>query len=65
MHAVYVNSIQHMTLTPNIAVSVSGSENQSSPKTARLSDKTAKFSFCPAGNFSLSDICPVILAKKR
>ena len=34
-------------------------------KTAGLSDKTSKFSFCPAENFSLSDKCPVILVKKR
>ena len=34
-------------------------------KTAGLSDKTGKFSFCPAENFSLSDKCPVILAKKK
>ena len=34
-------------------------------KTAGLSDKTGKFSFCPAENFSLSDKCPVILVKKR
>ena len=34
-------------------------------KTAGLSDKTGKFSFCPAENFSLSDKCPVISGKKR
>ena len=33
-------------------------------KTAGLSDKTGKFSFCPAENFSLSDKCPVISGKK-
>ena len=33
-------------------------------KTAGLSDKTGKFSFCPAENFTLSDKCPVILAKR-
>ena len=34
-------------------------------KTAGLSDKTGKFSICPAENFSLSDKCPVISGKKR
>ena len=34
-------------------------------KTVGLSDKTGKFSFCPAENFSLSDKCPVISGKKR
>ena len=34
-------------------------------KTAGLSDKSGKFSFCPAENFSLSDKCPVISGKKE
>ena len=34
-------------------------------KTAGLSDKSGKFSFCPAKNFNLSDKCPVISGKKK
>ena len=34
-------------------------------KTARLSDKSGKFSFCPAENFSLSDKCPLTLRKSQ
>ena len=34
-------------------------------KTAGLSDKTGKFSFCPAEKFSLSDKFPVISVKTR
>ena len=33
-------------------------------KTAGLSDKTSKFSFCPAAKFSLSDKCLWFLAKR-
>ena len=34
-------------------------------KTAGLSNKTDKFSFCPAEKFSLSGKCPVISGKTR
>ena len=34
-------------------------------KTARLSDKTGKFSFCPAENCSLSDKCPTTLYNSK
>ena len=34
-------------------------------RTARLSDKTGKFSFCPAENCSLSDKRPATLCKSQ
>ena len=51
-------SVRLLSLTMSSAITVYA-------KTARLSDKTGKFLFCPAENFSLSDKCPTTLCKSQ
>ena len=63
-------TIQNFGLCNPLIAAHGGSSQRLAPitvfaKTAGLSDKTGKFSICPAENFSLSDKCPVISGKKR